>query len=190
MVELWQAILLLGAGTLLTLGSGYVQRQWVKSDTVEADKRASARSLEEDEREARHRVEEEERQERRRSRRERMEPILEFLALTKRHLSGESLVKALDEVYQGLPETKKTMTLEEFREDVLRQRPSLRDHPDVTQLFLSFGVALSTTPTVEITEAISRVFEAARTQALGTEGGASQAIVVAEEAVERYVIEV
>jgi hypothetical protein len=183
MFEWWQALVLSVAGALvggfITLVVSYATHRWTTTANREAE-----------ERESRRRAEEEERQERRRYRRERIGPVLEFLDSAKRHLSGETLVKAIDRVYEGSAETKKKMTLEEFREDVFRQRPSLRDHPDVTQLSLSFGVALSTAPTVEITEGINRVFVAVSRPALGTEAIASNAIMAVEEAVERYLIQV
>ena len=158
MVELWQAILLLGAGAVVTLGSGYVQRLWAKSDTREADKRASARRLEGEQREAKRKADEEERQARRQYRRERAKPILDFLEMAKRYNAAEIIKRAIEVAWEQLDVggIKDKLSLERFRKALDESAKS--GGPDFYELGRAMAVAVATAPTPEITRQVGEVW--------------------------------
>jgi hypothetical protein len=154
MVELWQAVLLLGAGTLLALGSGYVQRLWAKSDTLDADKRAFVRLLEQEEREAARKKEWEEREATRQKeaeerestrqwRRERVKPLQDFIEVAKRYMAGESANALLDSAWQkDIGGVKDKLSLEDWRKAV-RESPAVVG-PDYFEVMQALVVAIPT----------------------------------------------
>lgn len=162
---MWQAIVLMAAGTVLGLGAGYVQRWWAKSDTVEADKRASVRLLEQ-----------EERQEKRKLRRESVQPVRDFLVVARRYSAAVGQEQAVGRMYEEVGEIKETMKPEEFQEGLSLQSRSL---PNMHEFGHSFLEALPATPTIEITTSLNQVWEAI-VQASDSKGLARAAMAMKE----------
>ena len=89
MVEWWQAVTLLLAGGLIGLASAYVQRRWTAADVHEAEDRERVRRVQEDERQAR-----------RQHRKDRIQPVVDFLDTVKRYSARDLVEYALDREYE------------------------------------------------------------------------------------------
>lgn len=188
MVELWQAIILLGAGTVLGLGAGYVQRLWAKSDTLEADRRASERRLQEEDREATRRKEAEERAVRREWRRDQIKPVVEFLEATKRYFAGQEMQHTAEAAWeQNAGGIKDKVSLQDLRKYLAKD-----DHfagTDFYDLVKAYLVAISTTP--EMTQQLLGLFIGVTSAREPAEvGKQSAAIGALERQLEDYVTKV
>ena len=157
MFEWWQTVALslgtLVVGGVIAVSSAYVQRRWAKSDTLEADSRASLRRLEEGDREAMRRKEAEEREARREWRRERVKPLRDFVEMAKRYDAAESLkgnMKAAWEMALADLGIKDQASLEPFRK-VFDESPKFGS-PDFYELFQAGEVAIATSLTAKMTE--------------------------------------
>jgi len=144
MFEWWQALLLLALGWLLGLGSGCVQRQWGKSDTLEAEERGARRRKEAEEGEAT-----------RQWRRERVKPLQGFIEVAKRHDATTFFEKSLEEAWErNAAGIKDKMSLEDARKAMAEDARFAG--PDFFDLARAFLVALATAPTLEITEQLGQ----------------------------------
>ena len=183
MVDLWQALVLIATGTLLTLGAGYVQRTWASSDALKGEERESKR-----------RVAAEERKAKRESRTGRMKPVLDFLDVAKRLPADHQAMFAARAAFESLdPSATGAVTWEEFAAWL---RADWRT-PDPSDLARSYQVALASGPTEDFRRDILAVlFEIL--VGLRTEGewrlerrqrirGAIRSL---EDLVERYITEV
>jgi hypothetical protein len=171
MVELWQAILLLGAGTVLGLGAGYVQRWWSRSDALQSERREAIRQ----------------------HRRERIQPVRDFLVLARRFaavkLESVILPSTVESLYSQLPEEfRQETTLESFRQRLLG---SLGTGPDFPELGRSYLAACAAVPATGPLDALFEAFTAtAEVRDRATWAEAIRAIGAMEDAVERYITEV
>jgi hypothetical protein len=170
MVELWQAILLMAAGTVLGLGAGYVQRWWFRSDALQSERREAIRQ----------------------HRRERIQPVRDFLVLARQFAAVRLESWSTDWVYSLLPEEfKEETTLESFRQLRFTGSESLGTRPSFDQLGRSYLAACAAVPAVGALDAVREAFTATtRVRDRETWAEATQAIVAAEDMVERYVTEV
>lgn len=91
MVDWWQALLYLLAGGLITVAASYATHYW----TTKASRQS-------EERHAKRRLGEEQRQAIRQLRRERMQPVLDFLDTAKQSVARQPIEKVLDEEYESL----------------------------------------------------------------------------------------
>ena len=165
MFEWWQTVALslgtLVVGGAIAVSSAYVQRRWAKSDTLEADSRASLRRLEEEEREAARQKEAEEREATRQWRRERVKPLQDFLEVAKQHDATIFFAKSLEEAWErNAAGIKDKMSLEDARK-AMAEDARFAD-PDFFDVARAVLVAHVTAPTLQITEQL-RQFLARKT---------------------------
>jgi hypothetical protein len=186
MVDLWQAIVLLAAGTLLALASGYVQRWWSKSDTLEAEERQATRRHQEEEREALRRTEEEKRQATRQYRRERVRAILDFLELAKKYQAREATKHHIEGFYErNVDGVKEKLSLEHFRKSIIGQDATLSG-PQFYQLTHAMIMAVASSPTFDMAERVTKVYGSAG-EHVGEQWSSIQSL---EELLEEYVTKV
>lgn len=92
MVDWWQPILYIGAGGVVSLVTAIVTSRLTTNANRESD-----------ERQANQRVEEEQRQEIRKTRRDRMQPVVDFLESSKRYGASTIVSEAVAAAVEGLP---------------------------------------------------------------------------------------
>ena len=182
MLDWWQAALLSIAGALagglIGLVTAYFTHRW----TTEANRATEDRRAERKE-------EEEQRQAARQLRRERIQPILDFLEAAKTLRASQvgagfiqSTVTDLEKAFESNPEH--PLVLEAKRH---LMNKSLGDEPDVLQLVRLSVVASASAPTPEIRQGvISRVFLAAITPREKASESLDDATSAAEEIIEKY----
>jgi hypothetical protein len=130
-------------------------------------------------------MEEETRQAIRQVRRERMQPVLDFLTLAKRCIAQEPIARVTNRLWEARRKGK--MTLEEAREELREMYPEgfPGDEPDMLLLTRSASIAISTFSTSEVTLGLLRVFWSL-TEDKRDLAEMSSAMTTAERAVERY----
>ena len=182
MLDWWQAALLsvisAVAGGSIGLVTAYYTQRWTNSSAREAEERQSKRQTEEEERQATRQL-----------RRERIQPILDFLDAAK--TLGASQVQAgfiqstvtdLEKAFESNPQH--PLVLEAKRH---LMNKSLGDEPDVLQLVRLSVVASASAPTPEIQQGvISRVLLAAITPREKASESLDDATSAAEEIIEKY----
>ena len=178
MLDWWQAALLsvisAVAGGSIGLVTAYYTQRWTNSSAREAE-----------ERQAKRQTEEEERQATRQLRRERAKPILDFLKIAKRYAASEDSVRAMSNLHaENVAGMRDIMRLEDLQQMMRERYPA----PTMIELLQAFSVAFGTTSTTEVRRALTEVLRALQMPA--TMSKASPAIRAAEEAAERYMVEV
>lgn len=104
MVDWWQALLLVLAGGLISVPTAYATHYWTTKASRQAEERQAIRQL----------------------RRERMQPILDFLDIAKQSAARQDIIEILDEEYQRL-RPKDKQPLEEWhkmKSDLLQADPA------------------------------------------------------------------
>jgi hypothetical protein len=116
MVEWWQALVLVLAGGLAGLPTAYFVHRWTTRASREAEERQAIRHL----------------------RRERMQPVLDFLNIAKRFAARQTIEEALDEVYEKMSGDVRPARdrWQEMKEDVFEA------YPDVVGVTRAVSVAL------------------------------------------------
>jgi len=127
MIDWWQAILVLLAGGLISGVTAYATHHWTTSAGRDAE-----------ERQAKRRLEEEQRQAIRQLRRERIQPVLDFLDIAKRSAARQTIEEALDEVYEKMSGDVRP-ALDRWQE--MKERV-FEAYPDVVEVTRTVSVAM------------------------------------------------
>ena len=122
MVDLWDALALVAAGGVLSLVTGIV----IQILSTRANR-------ESEERQAQRRVEEEQRQVIRQRRRERMQPVVDFLELSKRRFASRTVGGLVAKAVEKFPPQKEEV-------EQLKHRAT-GDEPDYYELLRLYAVA-------------------------------------------------
>lgn len=175
MVDVWQAVLLLLAGSLIGLGVSFVQRLWTKSDILEAEERQAERRKREEERETI------------RQRREKtMKPVFDFLDVAKRYIASEGLKATHKHTYQeNLGGVQAMMTEEQWLGEMNKKYPG----PTMSDVVLAFSAAGATASTQEILNALHSAMKSLGPEQLAQgRPDAYSAISAVERVLEQYLV--
>ncbi len=176
MVEWWQALALSVAAGLIALVTGLVSGYFSHHLTTSAGSRA-------EERQAKRRVEEEQRQATRQLRRERIQPVLDFLDAAKSFRARGAVEKQIEMTLENKPQDEITDKVREALTD-----KSVGDDPDIFRLVRELFLASASAPTVAIRQGVVfRVFIATITPREQASETLDDAVSAAEEIVEKYV---
>jgi len=175
MVDLWQALILLLAGTGIGLGSGWVQRLWTKSDMEEAEERQAEQRNREEQREAIRKI-----------RQKTMKPVLDFIQVAKRYAASEGIKETYKRTYQdNLGGVQGKMTEEQWLGTMNKKYPGLT----MNDLVLAFSAAIATASTPEVQVALKSAFSTLGPDQLAHHrSDAYSAIAAAEHVIEQYLV--
>jgi hypothetical protein len=177
MIEWWQTLLISWGGSLV-----------VGALAVVIHVRTARENRAAEERRAKRKVEEEQRQTIRQIRRERVQPIFDFLELAKQYFASATIERVVDGSYDGRSNIKDGMTLERWRERVKDVFPEgFLGELDDLQLLRALSIAVATASTEEIQNQVMEVFEGLKPVGQPLKLDYTAAITAAEELVERYV---
>lgn len=150
MVDWWQALPYLLAGGLITVAASYLTHRWSTSANRQAE-----------ERQAKRRVEEDQRQAIRQLRRERIQPVLDFLESAKLCAAEQPVKKAVDGAVERAQERRRPEDgppAEEWQEVA---RELLGPEPDPLELMRGCARALVASASVPgLQQAVVKLYEA------------------------------
>ena len=171
MIEWWQTL-------LISWGSSFI----VGALAVAIHVRTARENWASEERRAQRKVEDEQRQTIQRIRRERVQPIVDFVKLAKQYFAQEAIERVVDRLYDR--SAKDSMSAGQFREKLKTIFPEYSGESDDLVRFKAFAVASGAASTHGMLDKVMRVNDAMAQQPPTLKG--MDAIMDAERLIEQY----